>query len=371
MRYLAALRQNGVTQVLGDDAAIAQVFEAGHGLLWLHFVATDETDAAFLEGILHLHPLAVEDCLNRRYARPKVDDYGDFIFLTLHGIDYARTDETVHTTELDLFVGSHFVISSTVDSIPSIQHLADDIERMRWTGEASTNGDGTAAPSALAHVIVDALVDSVLPALDRMHEVTDLIEVDALERPDRDTLAQIQHLKRSANELHRVMGPQRELMLRISRNDYPLLTGTSTLFFRDVYDHLVRIEDLTSVLRERGDNALTTYLTAVNIRQNEAMRILATVAAIFLPLTLITGIYGMNFEHMPELGWRWAYPAVLALMFAIGLTITVVLLVRPWLRDRGHQRTTFAVAPHILNEALAEASRLRHRVIDAARHPRR
>jgi magnesium transporter len=365
MRYLAVLQDDDGLHRLEDEASIAAAFHAGRGLLWLHYIHTDEPDTLFLERELGLHPLAVEDCLNTRYQRPKIDDYGEYLFLTLHGVDYARTSQTVSTGELDLFIGPSWVITSTQDSVSSVLEIAGNLDRFPRPMQRGA--------SMLAHAIVDALVDSVLPAVDRMHEVTDAIEEDALTRPDRETLGHIQRLKHSAQRLHRVTVPQRDLIFRISRGDYALLADSAALFFRDVYDHLVRIEDLVSALRERADNALTTYLSSVNIRQNETMRIVSIVAAIFLPLTLITGIYGMNFEHMPELEHAWAYPTVLGLLALIGVSITLALFVRPWWRERrrGGQIPSFAIAPHILQEALSEATRLRHRVLEAAHLERR
>jgi magnesium transporter len=166
----------------------------------------------------------------------------------------------------------------------------------------------------LAHALIDALVDNVLPTIDRMSDIAEEIEEEVIHQPQQVTLEAILKLKRSTLRIHRVMAPQREVLNRLSRGEFPLIKGEAQIFYRDIYDHLVRIEDLNQNIRDMADNALSTYLSSVANHQNETMRVLSIVATIFLPLTLLAGIYGMNFEYMPELEWRWGYFAVLGIM---------------------------------------------------------
>jgi magnesium transporter len=277
----------GHLRLLSEEREIAAAVGDREGLTWVSITRTSEADTALLGRVFGFHPLALQDCLNARYQRPKVDEYADYLFLMLHGVDHVATEELVATTELDLFVGRNFVVSAHLAPVPAVETLAEQAA----AGEPRHLERGAAM---LAHALVDALVDSVLPTVDRMGDVADTIEEEALERPERELLQAIMRLKRSALRIGRVMGPQRDLLASISRGEYAMFPAETAIYFRDVYDHLARIEDLTQTLRERADYAMTTYHSAISIRQNESMRVLSIVASIFLPLTLLAGIYGMN-----------------------------------------------------------------------------
>jgi magnesium transporter len=275
-----------------------------------------------MERILSLHHLAVEDCLSPVVHPPKIDDFGDYLFIIVHGINHTTESDIVETTELSLFLGPHFVISNhrvPLHSVDSIAKLVED------DGRPMTRG-----PDFLAHALIDALVDNVLPTADRMGEIAEDIEEEAIRGPQHSTLEAILKLKRSTLQMHRVMAPQREIMNRLSRGEFRIVGEDAQIFYRDVYDHIVRIEDLNQTLRDRADNALATYLSSVSIQQNETMKVLSIVASIFLPLTLLAGIYGMNFENMPELEWSWGYFAVLGFMATVAATAMFWFWARRW-----------------------------------------
>jgi len=357
----------GVARAFRQRDEVTAAFRSGVGVTWLHLTGITRDDIPFLEGELGLHPLAVEDSLNSNYQRPKVDDFGAYLFLLLHGIDYGRTDETVTTGELDLFVGPHFVVSTSLEPVPALTLLAEQMALEPDLLPANT--------ALLAYTVIDALVDGILPVVDRMEEVTDVIEDGALSNPNPALLEHLIRLKRSVMRMERVISPQRQMLHDISRGSYPLLNNGNELFFRDVFDHLLRLEDMISTLHDRADHAVSTYHSALSIRQNETMRVLAIVASIFLPLTLLAGIYGMNFEHMPELGWEYGYFVVVGFMLVVVAIGTYFLFGRAllgWSRDRVGHLVSFALEPPVLSEAIREASRLRTRVLDeAARLTRR
>jgi len=226
--------------------------------------------------------------------------------------------DIVETAELAIFLGKNFVVSShsyPLYSIQAIQQIVEGNENVMKRGA-----------DFLAHAIIDALVDNVMPTIDRMTDVAEEIEMEVIRRPQQNVLEGILKLKRSTLRIHRVMAPQREVLNRLSRGEFPLIKPEAQIFYRDIYDHVVRIEDLNQSVLDRADNALATYLSSVANRQNETMRVLSIVATIFLPLTLLAGIYGMNFEYMPELQWRWGYFMILGI---IGLVI-LVLIWRFW-----------------------------------------
>jgi magnesium transporter len=308
-----------------DDAAVREALQSREGLLWLDLTAPTQDDALLLEALFGFHHLAVEDCLSGRLHAPKIDDFDSYLFIIVHGVNHAA-EEVVQMTELALFLGANFVVTShaaPLFSVAAVRALVEDDARPMRRGA-----------DFLAHALIDALIDNILPTVDRMIEVTEDVQEEAIHRPEPSTLDTILRLNRSSLRVHRVMAPQREVLNRLARGEFPLISKQALIFFRDIYDHLVRIEDLNQTIRDEANNALSTYLSSIAIQQNETTKILSAVASIFLPLTLIAGIYGMNFQHMPELAKPWAYFAVLAFM---GATIVLSMwwfMTHGWIRVR-------------------------------------
>jgi len=305
------------------EAQVKSSVESGDGLLWVDIGETTDEDGQFLERVFKFHPLAVEDCLSTKIHPPKVDDFGDYLFIVVHGVNYAVESEVVETAELAIFLGRNFVVSNHNHPLFSIEAVKQQVER---DGRPMRRG-----ADFLAHSLIDTLIDNVLPTVDKMTDIAEDIEEEVVRQPQQPTLEAILKLKRSAVHLHRVMAPQREVLNRMSRGDFVVIGEAARIFYRDIYDHVVRIEDLNQTIRDMTDNALATYLSSVANRQNEVMKVLSIVAAIFLPLTLLVGIYGMNFENMPELRVAWGYYAVLGF---IGLAILIVVLLfwaRGWI----------------------------------------
>jgi len=362
MTYVALYRdQSGTLHQDLDEERLTDALRDTAGMLWLHLSHFDDDDASLLERVFNFHPLAIRDCLDATYQRPKVDDYGDYLFVMLHGIDQEATYELVETTELDLFVGPNYVVSSSLGQLPGIERL---VERTREQPHRLERG-----AALMAHNVIDILVDEMAPTIDRMGEVADAVEEEALEDPRHHVMDAIMRLKRSALRVHRIVAPQRDVLQRLGRGEFAQLGPDVAPYLRDVYDHLVRIEDLVQMLRERADNALTIYLSSVSIRQNETMRALSIVAAIFLPLALVTGVYGMNFDHMPELHWRLGYFGVLIGMAVYAAAIFYWFWARTWIavgRRRVRRILDFAVEPPLIREASTEAMRLREWVFDRA-----
>lgn len=307
------------------EAEIAATLRSPKGLLWVDVTAASAEDGRFLEATFGFHHLAVEDCLSSRVHAPKVDDFGDHLFLLVHGVDHA-VEDVVQTTELALFLGPDFVVTShtaPLYSVNSVRAMVEDDARPMRRGA-----------DFLAHALIDALIDNVLPTIDRMTEVTEEVQEEAIHHPEPSTLDTILRLNRSSLRVHRVIAPEREMLNRLARGEFAVVSREALIFYRDIYDHLLRIEDLNQTIRDEANNALSTYLSSIAIQQNETMKIFSAVACIFLPLTLIAGIYGMNFEHMPELAWGWAYFAVLAFMAAAIVVSTWWFMTHGWIRLR-------------------------------------
>lgn len=292
---------------------IVKAYQSRQGLLWIDINEITEKDGEFLEQTFKFHYLTIEDCIGADIHPPKIDEFPEYLFIIVHGINHVVESDIVETAELDLYLGKNFVVTShnfPAYSIRAVQQMLDESERIMKRGS-----------DFLAHAIIDALVDNVLPTIDRMTDVAGEIEEEVIRRPQQNILDGILKLKRSTLRVHRVMAPQRDVLNRLSRGEFTIVNTEAQIFYRDVYDHIVRIEDLNQTIIDRADNALATYLSAVANRQNETMKVLSVVATIFMPLTLLAGIYGMNFKYMPELSWRWGYFAVLGI---IGFVVLVV-----------------------------------------------
>ena len=298
---------------LSDDE-IRNAIESTTGVLWVDIEGDEEDGVRVMRDLFDFHRLAIDDCVTTLVHSPKVDDFHNYIFLIVHGINHIAESDIVETSQVELFIGQNFVVSHhslPLYSCNAVQHLVEQDGRPMKQGA-----------DFLAHQIIDTLIDNVMPTIDIMNDVADDIEEEAIHNPRKETIEEILKLKRSTMRLHRVMAPQREILNRFSRREFSIISEEAQIFYRDIYDHLVRIEELNMNIRDRVDNALSTYLSSIANRQNETMKVLSIVAAIFLPLSLLAGIYGMNFEYMPELTWHWGYFAVLGVMVCAIIGVT-------------------------------------------------
>jgi magnesium transporter len=294
----------------------------GEGLLWVDIEDMTNDDAELLSSAFRFHPLAVADSISRNIHPPKIDDFEDYLFIILHGINYHIESEVLETTELTFFLGKNYLV--TTHDVP-LRSVSAVLDRVRTDGRPMHRG-----ADFLAHDIVDAMVDDFMPALDEMDERSVVVEAEALHEPRRQTLASIMQLKRSILALMRVILPQRELLNGLSRGEYALISDQAEIYYRNVYDHLVAIEMLVRDLRDMAESALNTYLSSVSNRMNEVMKMLTLIATIFIPLTFIAGIYGMNFANMPELQWRYGYLAVWVLMAVTGVCLVIYFMRKKW-----------------------------------------
>ncbi len=336
------------------EGEVRAALESRAGLLWVDVSETTPKDGEFLERVFHFHPLAVEDCVTPELVPPKVEQYGDHLFIVAHGINYAAESDVVETTELALFLGPHYVVSNHnfyLHSVDAVQRLVEE------SGAPLRRG-----ADFLAYDLIDTLVRNVLPTIEKMEDVADEVEEQALESPQPAHLEAILHLKRSTQRVHRVIAPQRELVSRLSRGEFPLVQPEALAFYRDIHDRLVWIAEMNLALASRTDTALSIYLLAASNRQNETMKTIAIVAAVFLPMTVITGIYGMNFEHMPELKWRWGYFAVLGVLATIGGATLWWFWARQWIgwgrKEAARRIRPFAVeTERLLGQVIRTPSR--------------
>jgi magnesium transporter len=301
---------------------ISGFLATGEGLLWVDMEDVTNEEAELLSKVFCFHPLAVADCISKNIHPPKIDDFEDYLFIIVHAINYHLESEIVETTELALFLGKNYVVTS--HDIP-MRSVSSVLERVQKDGRPMRRG-----ADFLAHDLIDALVDNLMPAIEEMDDKNERLEAEVLHEPKRETLTSIMHVKRSILALTRVILPQREIMNGLSRGDYPFISERAQIYYRNIYDHLVRIEMLTLGLRDMTESVLSTYLSSVSNRMNEVMKVLTLIATIFIPLTFIVGIYGMNFANMPELEWRYGYFVILIVMAVIGISLAVYFKRRRW-----------------------------------------
>ena len=269
----------------------------------LHQPTAEEFDAVKEE--FELHPLAVEDAI-KAHQRPKLEEYGDNLFLVLKPARYHDEIEEVEFGEILIFMGRGFLITvgdgQTTDLAELRQPVEGDPERLRR------------GPAGVLHAIVDRIVDDYSPVVVGLEDDIEEVEQQAF-APDRRNPAQrIYHLKREVLELHRAVAPLVGPLDQLSSDRHEFIPEAMHSYFRDVHDHAVRTNEIVDGMREMLNSVLGANLTQVTVRQNDDVRKISAWAAIFALATTIAGVYGMNFEHMPELEWEFGYPLVVALM---------------------------------------------------------
>ncbi len=327
IRVLYHLPQ-GQTQVGLPIEGIASALGDAEGLLWVDLVDEPLTVAEpLLLETFGFHPLAVEDALQESHV-PKLDDWGSYLYITLHAVSYTPdAREFIETPELDLFVGPNYIVTYQTRAIPAVERVWQLVQR-----------DERRLQRGIEHLlyqIADEIVSDYLPVVDTIDDELDKLEDDLFGERNQIELERIFHLKRALLHLRRIIAPQREVLNRLARGDYAVIDPQAGVFFRDVYDHLVRMYDITESLRDLLTGVLDTYLSVVNNRMNEIMKVLTIVSTLILPLTFISGFFGMNF-FQPVLAldaWtgRTAFIGVITLMTLLPLGMYLWMRHRAWM----------------------------------------
>ena len=269
-----------------------------------------------------LHPLVLEDIVNTG-QRPKYEDFDDYIFVVLKMLYYDDKSDEIKTEQMSLIVGSNFVIS--------FQEIEGDVfhpirERIR-------NSKGRirkAGADYLAYALLDAVVDGYFIILEKIRERIEGIEEELVKNPTPETLKIIHDLKREMIFLRKSVWPLREVISVLERGESSIIHEKTQIYLRDVYDHTIQVIDTIETFRDMVSGMLDIYLSSISNRMNQVMKVLTMIATIFIPLTFIAGIYGMNFKYMPELEWKSGYFIALGLMFVIGLSMFVHFKRKKW-----------------------------------------
>lgn len=311
-------------------------------MLWVNVDGTGAVDAiARIGEIFHLHPLALEDAVNI-HQRPKVEQYEGHLFIVAR---MAHLNDQVESEQLSLFLGQGFVISFQ-EGRPG-----DPFDPVRDRLEHRVGPLRTAGADYLAYALLDAVIDGYFPLLEAVGERLEVLEDELLACPGPDTMARIHEIRRELLGLRRAAWPLREALNSLVRDVNAFVSAEVRVHLRDCYDHVVRILDFVETDRELSSALMELYLTSVSQRTNEVMRVLTIIATIFIPLTFISGLYGMNFDpdvspwNMPELEWYWGYPFALTLMVITAGALLVYFRAKGWLGSPVSSRRTVRRSP--------------------------
>jgi magnesium transporter len=289
-----------------DVAAVQQCFTDAHREgFWLDIESPDADDYKLLQETFKAHPLTIED-IEHQNQRPKIDEYPEYNFVVIFQADWQGDD--VSFLEHHLFVGPYYLITVHNEPAPALAELQIRIEK----SPALTKGQ----PAFLTYLVVDALVDATFPVLERVDETVDRMEDEIIQKAAPDSLDRIYHLKHSVTELRRYLGAQRDVFQRLITHGIHLQQQDMTLYYRDVYDHIVRQYETVDSLRDLLSSAMDVYLSTVSNRLNQTTKALTVIASLFLPLSFLTGFYGMNFSYLTtvlELPY-WAFAVGLGTM---------------------------------------------------------
>jgi magnesium transporter len=269
------------------------------------------------------HPLMLEDILNTD-QRPKMEDFSDYIYIVLKMLSQSNKNNGIMTEQISLILGPNFVIS--------FQEMEGDIfdpirERIR-------NGKGRIRKMGadyLAYALLDSIIDNYFIIMEKLGEKIEFLEEELVTRPTAQTLKTIHQLKREMIFLRRAVWPLREVVSGLERGESSLMKEPTRIYLRDVYDHTIQVIDTIETFRDMISGMLDIYLSSISNRMNAVMKVLTIIATIFMPLTFIAGIYGMNFKYMPELEWRWGYPAVWLVVVFIGISMLIYFKKKRWL----------------------------------------
>ncbi|NIM04979.1 MAG: magnesium/cobalt transporter CorA [Armatimonadetes bacterium] len=270
-----------------------------------------------------IHPLVLEDILNTG-QRPKLEDFGEYLFVVLKMLHHNVGKDELVSEQVSLILGSNFVIS--------FQEAEGDVfDPVRGRIRNAKGRIRKVGADYLAYALLDAIVDNYFVVLEKLANRIEQVEEELVARPTLDTLQTIHKLKREMIFLRKSIWPLREVISGFQRLESSLICKDTEIYLRDVYDHAIQVMDTIESFRDILAGMLDTYLSSVSNKMNEVMKVLTIIATVFIPLTFVAGIYGMNFKYMPELEWHWSYPMVWGVMGAVAISMVVFFRKKGWL----------------------------------------
>ena len=313
---------------LKRDLALKEIAAHVHqsrGTLWTDIDSTSRQQFALLEKVFEFHPLAIEDVLNP-VTRPKVEQYNEYLFVALRVVRFCEdtTDPyDLETTNLFLFLGATYLVTVHSGPSPSVDHVAEVA-----LGNPDMVGQG---PARLAHHLMDDAIDAYFPILDRIDDFIDSLEERVFASFDEAALRDIFAVKRMVLSLRRYLAPQREIFNVLSNRPSPLLPPDIQLYFRDIYDHMLRINDSLDTYRDLLSSTMESYLSQVSNKLNMVTKGLSTVATLSVPFVVVSGMWGMNFARIPFAHDYWGFEAMVAAQLILGGALVWLFKAKKWL----------------------------------------
>ena len=292
-------------------------------LLWVDMEQPGKKEENVLSDVFDFHPLTIEDARETR-NQPKVEAFPDYLFFIVHGVKPETHSANFVTRELDGYLGKNYVVTFHHENFRSIDNVKRQICSSPFICERG--------PSYLLNRILDELVDLYMPVIDDYDRAINNLEerIFRMKQGSNEMLSEIMNLRRAVARLRRISAKQLEVLYKFSHGDFPFIETDDLPFYRDVYDHLQRISDLSEGYRDLVAGLMDIHFNVIATRTNDVMKVLAVFSAIMLPLSLIAGIYGMNFENMPELKTPYGYFATLGLMLVVGLGLFIYFWRNGW-----------------------------------------
>lgn len=271
----------------------------------------------------NLHPLLIEDILTIN-QRPKVDDYGNHLFIIMQSLKFSDMQQGIENEQVSFVLGKDYVISfqeSEGDLFAPIRHaLEQNNHRLRTFGA-----------DYLCYALMDNLIDQYFSIVEKVDENLDHLEDELVHDPKPLTILKIQRCKREITFVRKSVWPLREVISKIFRLETPLIQARTKVWLNDVYDHTIQVIEGVEIFREVSSGLIDIYLSNINLRMNEVMKVLTVVSTIFVPLTFVASIYGMNFDYIPELHWKYGYPYVLSIMFVMAMAMLTYFRRKNWI----------------------------------------
>lgn len=318
------LRIMGITHdhKVKPGLSLEEVHLGRYAWCWVDLNEPTEDESGLLASFFGFHPLAIEDCLHV-LQRPKLDYYEDYQFLVLH----AMNPETLRTVEVDLFIGNSYIVSYHKKTLAEVDQAWDKMLSRTHDRKIWSQG-----PYAAAYMIIDSLVDNYFPCVYSIEDDLDELEKQGSRESVEMLMNQVFTLRSRLLKLRRTIVPMRDLMYRVLNSQHIQGEKEPRVHFSDIYDHLLKLSEMIDSNREMTADLRDSYISLNSNRMNGIMKTLTVITTVFMPLTLIAGIYGMNFVNMPELEWRYGYYFVLGIMATLGIWMILAFMKRGWFK---------------------------------------
>jgi magnesium transporter len=292
------------------------------GVFWVDFCnELPEKLEPLLRDVFKFHDLAIEDALRDAHV-PRVDNWGDYLYGVVHAVAFHADQIRLETLELDVFLGRNFLVTHHSQTLDFLDRL--------WNNCKTDQRRLERGADFLLYDLLDRLAATYMPVVDSIDDTVDHLEDEVFNDPTQRTLNTLFSVKRVALELRRLIGPHREVLNRLARDDYAMIDAAERVYFRDIYDHFVRLADINESVRDLLSGTLDTYLSVTSNRMNEIMKLLTIITALFMPMTVLTGFFGMNFETIP-FERPWLLILALAAMIATPALMVWMFRRRGWL----------------------------------------